>query len=145
MAGRDKTGIALRVLALCVGIFLIAMALNKVAWLTDTNQLLGRFQRWAPNAQPMVRWYLEHVAIPGAPIFARLVPLGEFFGGIALIVGFMPRLAAGLVLFMVLNFHFATGSYWAWEFLRDGTGLPLFGGLLALAVGATKLPWSVRS
>lgn len=145
MAGRDKTGMALRVLAVCVGIFLIAMALNKVSWLTDTNQLLGRFQRWAPNANPMVRWYLETVAIPGAAVFARLVPLGEFFGGIALIIGFMPRLAAALVLFMVLNFHFATGSYWSWEFLRDGTGLPLFGGLLALAVGAVKLPWSLRS
>jgi hypothetical protein len=32
-------------------------------------------QQWLPNATPSVRWYLETVCIPGAPLFARLVPI----------------------------------------------------------------------
>ena len=46
---------------------------------------------------------------------------------------------------MVINFHFGTASYWSWDFLRDGTGPPLFGGLLALAIGGAKMPWCVKS
>jgi hypothetical protein len=29
--------------------------------------------------------------------------------------------AAALALFMVLNFHFGTAAFYAWDFLRDGT------------------------
>ena len=139
------SGAGLRVLAICVGVFLVAMAEGKLAWLTDSRLLLDRFLRWLPEAQPAVRWYLETIAIPAAPLFARLVPLGEFVCGIALIVGFWPRIAAAIALFMVLNFHFATASYWSWEFLRDGTGLPLIGALTALALNRATLPFSVRS
>ena len=143
--GGGSAALGLRLLAVCVGLFLLGMALNKIAWIIDSNLLLERFQRWAPNARPWVKWYLETVCIPGAPVFARLVPLGEFSAAVALIVGFWPRLAAALALFMVLNFHFATQSFWAWEFLRDGTGPPVIGALLALAIGGSRLPWSLRS
>ena len=142
--GARGTGIGLRLMAICVGTFLIAMALNKLAWFTDSQLLLDRFLNWLPNAKPAVRWYLETIAIPAAPLFARLVPLGEFTCGIALIAGFWPRIAAALSLFMVLNFHFATASYWSSEFLRDGTGPPLIGALLALALNRGKLPFSIR-
>ena len=134
--------IGLRVLAICIGVFLVAMAFNKLAWFADGQMLLDRFLRWLPDARPAVRWYLETIAIPAAPLFARLVPLGELTCGIALIVGFWPRIAAALSLFMVLNFHFATGTYWSSEFLRDGTGLPLIGALLALTLNKGKLPFS---
>jgi uncharacterized membrane protein YphA (DoxX/SURF4 family) len=140
-----QAGIALRVLGICIGAFFIGMALNKVGWLTNSNLLLDRFVRWAPKARPAVRWYLETLAIPGAPIFARVIPIAEFSTGIALIVGFWPRLAAALALVMILNFHFATASFWSWEFLRDGTGPPLIGGLLALAIAGGRMPWTVRS
>ena len=140
-----NSGLALRVLALCVGVFFLAMAANKIAWLTNSNLLLERFQRWAPHARPWVRWYLETIAIPGAPVFARVVPIAEFCTSMALIIGFWPRLAAALALLMVLNFHFATASFWAVDFLRDGTGPPLLGALLALAIGGNRMPWVFRN
>jgi uncharacterized membrane protein YphA (DoxX/SURF4 family) len=140
-----RSGLGLRLVAVCIGVFFIAMAFNKVAWLADGNLLLERFERWAPTARPAVRWYLEAIAIPGAPLFARLVPIAEFSAGTALILGFWPRLVALAALFMVLNFHFATASFWSWDFLRDGTGPPLIGGLLAIAIGAAKMPFSIRS
>jgi uncharacterized membrane protein YphA (DoxX/SURF4 family) len=140
-----NSGMGLRVLAVCLGVFFLAMAANKIGWITNGNLLLERFQRWAPNARPWVRWYLETIAIPGAPVFARLVPLAEFSTAIALIFGIWPRLAAALALLMVLNFHFATASFWSWEFLRDGTGPPVIGALLAIAIGGIRMPWVVRS
>ena len=140
-----NSALALRILAFCVGVFFLAMAANKIAWLTNSGLLLARFERWAPHARPWVRWYLDTIAIPGAPLFARLVPIGELCTAVAFIVGFWPRLAAALALLMVLNFHFATASFWSWDFLRDGTGPPLIGALLALAVGGGRLPWVVRN
>ncbi len=132
----------LRLLAVMLGVFFVAMSFTKFAWLTDSGILLQRFQQWLPNATPGVRWYLETVCIPGAPIFARLVPLGEFCIGIALIVGFWTRMAAIAAFVMVLNFHFATSTFWSPAFLRDGTGLPVLGGLLALAMSGSRLPFS---
>jgi hypothetical protein len=45
---------------------------------------------------------------------------------------------------MVLNFHVASGALFQYRFLTNGFGLPVLGGLLALAVGGVRLPWSVR-
>ena len=143
--GGRAPGFGLRALAACIGVFFIALAVAKIGWLTNSGPLAEQFQRALPNARPEVRWYLETVAIPGAPLFARLVPLGELAAGIAFVIGFWPRLAAGFALFMVLNIHFATGAWWSLAFLREGYGLPVLGALLALAIGGARLPWTIRS
>jgi uncharacterized membrane protein YphA (DoxX/SURF4 family) len=139
---RATGSFGLRLLAVMLGVFFIAMSFTKLAWLIDSSILLQKFQQWLPTAAPSARWYLETVCIPGAPIFARLVPIGEFCAGVALIVGFWPRMAAIAAFLMVLNFHFATSAFWSPAFLRDGTGLPVLGGLLALAMSGSRLPFS---
>jgi uncharacterized membrane protein YphA (DoxX/SURF4 family) len=135
--------LALRILALLLGVFFLAQGLNKLAWLLDSGILAARLQNWTQGAPASVRWYIETV-LPGVPLFARLVPLAELSVGVALLVGFWPRLAAGLACVMVLNFHFALGSFFQWEALRDGALLPVVGGLLAIAIGGTRLPYSVK-
>jgi len=132
----------LRILAVMLGVFFIAMSVSKIGWIADSGILLQKFQLFLQKAPPSVRWYLETVCIPGAPIFARIVPLGEFSLGVALILGFWTRMAAIVALLMVLNFHFATSAFWSADFLRDGTGLPVLGGLLALAISGSRLPFS---
>jgi uncharacterized membrane protein YphA (DoxX/SURF4 family) len=135
--------LGLRVLAIMLGVFFLGMCSSKLAWFLDSSILLNKFQTiFLPKAPPIVRWYLETVCIPGAPLFARLVPLGELAAGLALIAGFWTRMAAIVALLMVLNFHFATSAFWSIDFLRDGTGLPVLGGLLALAVNSARLPFS---
>jgi uncharacterized membrane protein YphA (DoxX/SURF4 family) len=129
---------------LLLGVFFLFQGLNKVDWLLDGGILAQRLQNWMRNAPPAVRWYLETFAIPGVPLFARLVPLGELATGAALILGFWPRLIAALALVMVANFHFGLGSYYSVEFLRDGAGLPVMGALLAIIIGGARLPWSVK-
>lgn len=126
---------AFRVLGIGVGVFFIAMAMNKVQWLSQPDLLLNRFVKWAPVATAPVRWYLQHVAIPAAPLLARAIPIGEFSVGVAFILGIAVRPAAILALFLVLNFHFGTSAFFAWEFLRDGTGPPLLAALIAMAIG----------
>jgi uncharacterized membrane protein YphA (DoxX/SURF4 family) len=138
------TGAPMRVIAVCLGVFLIAMAMNKLAWLGEPSILRDRFVNWRPTAVPVVQWYLDHVAIPGAPIFARLVPLGEMAAGVALVAGYRVRVAAALALFMIVNFQFATGAFFEPAFFRDGTGLPVIGGLLAIALDKSRPPWSLR-
>ncbi len=140
----QTAGASIRVIAVCIGIFLIAMAMNKLAWLSESSILRDRLLNWRPTAVPVVQWYLDHIAIPGAPIFARLVPLGEMSAGVALVAGYRVRVAAALTLFMIVNFQFATGAFFDPAFLRDGTGLPLMGGLLAIALDRSRLPWSLR-
>jgi uncharacterized membrane protein YphA (DoxX/SURF4 family) len=136
--------IGVRLLAVMLGIFFLGMSSSKVAWFADSSILLNKFQMiFLPKAPPIVRWYLETVCIPGTPLFARLVPLGEIATGLALILGFWTRMAAVAAFLMVLNFHFATSAFWSTDFLRDGTGLPVLGGLLAVAISGSRLPFSV--
>jgi uncharacterized membrane protein YphA (DoxX/SURF4 family) len=126
-----------------LGIFFLGMSSTKFGWFLDSSILLNKFQMiFLPKAPPIVRWYLETVCIPGTPLFARLVPLGEIAAGLALIAGFWTRMAATVAFLMVLNFHFATSAFWSIDFLRDGTGLPVLGGLLALAINGARLPFS---
>jgi uncharacterized membrane protein YphA (DoxX/SURF4 family) len=140
--GAAATG--LRVVGMFLGVFLIFEGLGKIGWLTDSGQLQGALAGWLKTAPPTSRWYLETFAIPGVPMFARLVPLGEFLAGAALLTGFWTRLAAAAAFLMVLNFHLASGAIFQYGFLTNGFGLPVLGGLLALAIGGGRLPWSVR-
>jgi len=137
--------IGVRLLAIAIGIFFLGMFSSKLAWFADSGILLQKLQNiFLPKAPPIVRWYLETVCIPGTPLFARLVPLGELSAGLALIFGFWPRMVATVAFLMVLNFHFATSAFWSIDFLRDAQGFPLLGGLLAIAISGKRLPFSVR-
>jgi uncharacterized membrane protein YphA (DoxX/SURF4 family) len=133
----------LRALSLVMGVFLVAMGVDKVGWLTDDGVLAGRFQEWLATAPPASRWYLENIAIPGTPLFARVVPIAELAAGVALICGFEVRLTAAAALAMVLNFHFASDVLFHYAYLTNGYGPPVVGGLLALAIGGVRLPLSV--
>ncbi|HEY5617255.1 MAG TPA: DoxX family membrane protein [Vicinamibacterales bacterium] len=133
---------ALRILSVAMGVFLIFMGLDKIDWLMDSAVLTRRLQEWRGTVRPLARWYLDTVAIPGAPIFARVVVLAELAAGTALILGVKVRLAAALAFLMVLNFHLASDLVFRYSYLINAYGLPILGGLLALAVGGTRLPFS---
>ena len=84
------------------------------------------------------------MAVPGAPLFARLVVLGELVAGTALITGFRVGLTATVALAMVLNFQFASGIMFTSGYLTNGYGPPVIGGLAALAIGGgRRLPYSI--
>ncbi len=134
---------ALRIVSVMMGVFLVCMGLTKIDWLTDGGILTQMLQEWRGTARPLARWYLDTIASPGAPVFARVVPLAELAAGTALVLGVRVRLTAALALLMVLNFHVASDVIFRYSYLTNGYGLPVLSGLLALALAGTRLPFSV--
>ena len=135
---------AMTVLRISFGIFFITDGFGKLRWLFTSSVLAATLEMWLSTAPAASRWYLEHVAIPGVPYFARLVSVGEVAGGLALLIGLWTPIVAGLLFLMVLNFHLASGLLFKGAFLTDGYGLPMIGSLLALTLGGGRLPWSLR-
>lgn len=145
MTGTPATAaVGLRVLTVFMGIFLLLMGMNKLAWFNDSSELVWQLQQWQELTSGLSRRYIDSVALPGASVFARLVPLGELAAGIALMVGFRVRLVAVVALLMVCNFHFASGIVFTAGYFTNGYGPPVIGALLALACGGRRLPWSLR-
>jgi uncharacterized membrane protein YphA (DoxX/SURF4 family) len=142
---RGSSATGLRVLSLFLGVFFLFMGLDKLAWLSDPGLLTKQLNDWVATSPPAGQWYLRTVAIPGAPVFARLVLAGELGTGVALLLGFKPRLAALVGLIMVLNFHFAMGVLLQYSYLWNGYGPPVLGGLLALVIGGAGLPFCLSS
>ena len=112
--------LGLRGLSVMMGVFLLFMSLGKRAWLTDDGVLLAELERWQGMTSSASLWYLETVAIPGAPLFARLVPMGELAAGTALVLGYRVQLAAAIALLMIVNFHFASGIMFTYGYLTNG-------------------------
>ena len=142
----DRQGTGLTIIRVALGVFFLFEGLGKYRWLMDSSILGGRFHNWLAGAAAgsPSHWYLEHVAIPGTTLFARLVPLGEIAAGVALIAGFWTSLAAFLAFVMVLNIHVASGALFTWAILTNGYGLPVLGSTLGLAFGGVRLPFSLR-
>jgi thiosulfate dehydrogenase (quinone) large subunit len=141
-ANREATGLV--ALRLFLGTFFLFEALTKTRWLLNSERLASTLAEWSQRANAWNGWYLHNVAVPYVEVFARVVMLGELCLGLALIAGLFTRPAAILGLLMVLNFHFASGAIFQYAFLTNGYGLPVLGGLLALAIGAGRLPWSLK-
>jgi uncharacterized membrane protein YphA (DoxX/SURF4 family) len=129
--------LSLVVLRVSLGVFLIAKGLDKLAWFIHPNILAGKLDAFLAKATPANRWWVT-LLIPGAAVFARLVPFGELAAGLALIVGRFTRLAAILAFLMILNFHLATGALFHLDFPSDGQAFPVLGGLLAIAFSGRR-------
>ena len=142
----DRQGTGLVIMRLCLGVFFIVQAATKLSWITDPSLLSSQLSLWVMNAAPgsIGQMYLQTVAVPYAGVFARLVPLGEFFCGFALLVGFFTPWFAFLAFFMVLNYQVASGTIFEWSFLANRSALPILGSTLALALGGGRLPWSLK-
>src|SRR5688572_21226363 len=136
-AGGRAQVAALALLRVCLGVFMFFFGLDKASWLLDATPLTTQLSIWLLEAPLASRWYLDRI-IPGAPVFARVVPLAAMLGGIALAFGFWARIAAAVSLVVVLGLQLAAGSMFRYSYLMDASGLPLVGGLLALLVGGTN-------
>lgn len=134
----------LTALRLFLGVFFLFEGLGKIGWLTDPSPLTTQLQGYLQSANAWNRPYLEAVCIPGAAVFARLVLFGELATGVSFILGALSRTAAIVAFLMVLNIHVASGAIFQYRFLTNGYGLPVLGGLLALALGGAALPLSLR-
>lgn len=142
----DRQGTGLVVIRTALGVFLCAEGVSKVSWLADGSVLAARLAGWLATAPAgsVQQWYLAHVCVPGAPVFARVVPLAECGAGLALLLGVATPTVAWLAAAMVLNFQVANGMVSSWSYLTNGYGLPVLGPLVGLGLGGARLPWSFR-
>ena len=101
---------ALRLLSAMLGVFFLALGLDKASWFGDSSELNRFFQNWLKSATVLNEWYLRQLAVPWISVWTRLVPLGELSVGVALLLGIVPRAAAIVSMFMVMNIHFASGA-----------------------------------
>lgn len=60
-----------------------------------------------PAVQDWYGWFLQHLVIPNAGVFAYLVTFGEILVGVGLLVGCLTGIAAFFGLFMNLNYLLA--------------------------------------
>ena len=125
---------ALVILRISVGVYMFFFGFEKSAWLLDATPVAAQLSSWLVDAPPASRWYLERV-IPGAPIFARLVPLAAMAGGVGLVLGLWTRIAAALSLATVVSLQLGSGVMFRYAYLADASGLPLIGTLIALIIG----------
>jgi uncharacterized membrane protein YphA (DoxX/SURF4 family) len=127
-------------LRVAIGVFYLFEGLGKIGWFTNPSTLTATFREWshAAAAGSISGWYLHRIALPGAAVFARLVPIGELSAGVALIAGFLTPLFAFVAFFMALNFQIASGAMFKYSFLTSGYGLPVLGSTLALAIAGTR-------
>ncbi|NOT26444.1 MAG: DoxX family membrane protein [Acidobacteria bacterium] len=139
----NSQAVALRVLSMAMGIFLLFMGLDKIDWFVNGGLLTQQLQQWRGMGRPLARWYIDTIALPGAPVLARVVPLAELVAGTALLLGVRVRLAAALAVLMVINFHVAADVIFRYEYLWNGYGPPVLGALLALSIGGVRLPFSL--
>ena len=135
----------LRLLSVAMGVFFLCMGLSKLGWFADTGPLEAELRGWWGNAPAVSRWYIDTLAMPGLPLFARIVPFAELATGVSLLAGFRVRLVAVIAVAMVLNFHFAMGILFQWGYLYNAYGPPVLGSLAALAIGPQRLPLSLRT
>ena len=130
----SRERVALLAVRIALGVFFIFEGWDKLPWMLDSGLLTVALKKWADTGVPVSKWYIETILIPGVPVFARLVFLGEVATGLALLSGVWLRPAAIIAFLMVLSIHFAHSSIFQYGFLSKGDGLPILGGLLALAI-----------
>src|SRR3954468_11723650 len=136
----SRERVALLAVRIALGVFFIFEGWDKLPWMINPGLLTTALQKWADTGVPASKWYIETILIPGVPVFARLVFLGEVATGLALLSGVWLRPAAIIAFLMVLNIHFAHSSIFQYGFLSKGDGLPILGGLLALAIAGGSSP-----
>jgi uncharacterized membrane protein YphA (DoxX/SURF4 family) len=136
-------GAGLTVIRVTTGIYVLVAGISKARWLLDSTPFADLLVAWSAHATPLSHWYLERIT-PGAPVFARLIPLGGIVGGAALTAGFWTRLVAGTLFLAVFNLQVAAGAMFSYAILTNAAGLPLLGVLLGLTLGGGRLPLSVR-
>lgn len=140
----EHAGVAILILRVSLGVFFLFKAAGKIPWILDASILTGRLEFWLQEATAANRWYLELV-LPGADVFSRVVPMAELGTAAALLSGFWMRPVALAAFIMVLSFHVATAAIFESGFLVDGSGLPVLGGLLALAFSVRRRPGASES
>lgn len=146
MRGPEETGLVSRAVLVPLRIYL-GVVFMVAAWpkLTAEGGFGPRLEGFVrnvglENAHDFYRPVLEGLVLPNAGTFTTLVVFGELLVGLALVTGTATRLAAGVAMFMVLNYMLAKGA-WFWTPSSNDAAFFFIG--LALILGAAGRTWGI--
>ncbi len=94
----------LAVLRIAVGLWFLKALVTKLS-VTLLWGLVGKYGEGNPVG--FFRDFLQNTVIPHSPFFAQLTAFGEVAVGLGLTAGFLTTLAAGIGLFLVVNYGLA--------------------------------------
>ncbi len=122
------------ILRLAIGALFLSLGIGKIrsGWLNgpeDLNQSLNNFRQHATGLQME---YLDRVAIPYSGVWTRIMAIAETSLGVSLLIGLLTRLSTLLGIFMVLNFHAATGNLFSLNFFGSPWAALLIASLLVV-------------
>ena len=109
---KEKTSLAyLALLRIFLGYFFLKAGLGKVTGgFLNPPVFRDILVEWASgNPYPWYREFLLQTVIPHSGIFSYLVATAEMGVGLCLLLGLMTRLAAGVGIFLNLNFYLGGG------------------------------------
>jgi uncharacterized membrane protein YphA (DoxX/SURF4 family) len=114
--------VCLALLRIATGVSLLGPGLKKLGWFSRPalEPILANWAQHAPNG--LVTSYL-HFVTPHHATLARVVLFGELGLGALLILGMFTPVAALVALFMVANYHLASGAMFDATYLTGGNGL----------------------
>lgn len=119
-------------------LLILRLVLGVIFLMHGSQKVLGLFG--GQGLQATVQTFQTHLGIP--PLFGYLASFTEFFGGIALIAGFLTRLAAlGIGITMIvaaLKVHLVNGFFLNW-FCQTGKGHGIEYNLALLAAALALL------
>lgn len=138
------------------GLFLyIGITKLSAGWLASPDNLLGSLNSYKDHASGFQLRYIEHVAIPLAGLWSKLIAVGETAVGISMVLGLLVRFSSLVGIFMLLNYHLINGNLLSLDFFSTPWAGLLIAALLVLflscggrwagidAIAAKKMPKSV--
>lgn len=122
----------LLLLRLVMAALFLHLGIGKLeeGWLKTSVPLTQSLTSFEQHASGVHLAYLKTVALPFAGLWSRLMALGETALGISLLLGLLTRLSSAVGIFMVLNFHAATGLLFSIAFFGSPWAALLIAGLL---------------
>jgi uncharacterized membrane protein YphA (DoxX/SURF4 family) len=108
ISGRHR----LALVRVSAGVLFLASALDKTTsgWLTTGQPLVKSVQQNLDKSEGFYRSFLEGTVLPQAPVFTRLITIGEWVVGVSLLLGLLTRVGAFAGMWLLLNYMLMKGT-----------------------------------
>ena len=122
------------ILRLAIAGLFLSVGLEKIndGWLYNAEPLTTALNNYHEKASGAQLSYLDHVAIPYAGLWSKLMAVGETALGISLLLGLLVRLSTLIGIIMVISFHAANGTLYSINFFGSPWGALLLAGMLVM-------------
>lgn len=130
------------ILRVHLGVILLLTVIGKLTSEQPFSvEMLSYLQGYSMrNASAPYQHFLQQIVIPHATLFSYLIMAGELIAGLLLLTGTLTRVAAGISMFLFLNYMLSKGRlFWS----PDSEDAAVFFSALVVLLGAAGRTWGV--